>query len=294
MPLLARIDLTASKDVFVSAIRFATSISGPCPQFGDKLKTSAQEQVEYMLGEDENAPLVLADKEVKLAITVGLCNISSAFEKELSSLPLVSNSAYETTELRILHVLSDLEWMCNMLPKMDLMEDFVSNWVESSSSILGIIEDQKLDSLMWSLKIKLIEMTAKVLEAVGYGSVIIPAPRRVALLEMWLPYIRRMKPLLDIKGSEEACFAYTMSEELCESIEGAIVTIIPTLPSNNQAEIFADWIKSEQIQYPDLSEAFEVWCYRAKSANRRLMEGTENVGSTTSKSAELCSSMTEM
>ncbi|XP_062074659.1 BTB/POZ domain-containing protein At3g05675-like [Humulus lupulus] len=283
MPVLARIqpvDLTATKNVFVSAVRFAMSINGPCPPFGEELKTSAQEQVEYMLGEDEDLPLVTADDEVRSVVIEGLCKLCKSFEDELASLLLDPNLVSDTAEAKLLHCLSDLEWMCNILPKMDLMKDFVSNWTEISSNVLGLVQDQKLDFLMWGLKIKLIEVTAKVLDAVGYGNVILPAPYRVTLLKTWLPYIRKIKPLLDSKGNEEIGFPYKMDEDLCQSIEGAIVSLILSLPSNDQADIFADWMKADQVRYPDLSEAFEVWCFRTKSAKRRL-EGLNKVGNAT-------------
>ncbi|KAE8683904.1 pentatricopeptide repeat-containing protein [Hibiscus syriacus] len=168
MPILARIqpvDLSATKNVFISAVRFATSIGGRCPPFGDELKTSAQEQVEFMLGGDEETPLVTgtADDEVKL---VG----------------------------------------------------------EMSGKVLGIIEDKKLDNAVWGLELKLIEVTGKVLEAVGYGNVILPALCRVQLLKTWLPYIRKIKPLLDSESNKYTDFPYKMDEDLCQSIEGAIDT----------------------------------------------------------------------
>ncbi|XP_059444335.1 BTB/POZ domain-containing protein At3g05675-like [Corylus avellana] len=285
MPILARIqpvELSASKNVFISAVRFAMSIGGSYPPFGDELKTSAQEQVEYMLGEDEDTPLVKADHEVKSVVRVGLPKLCSSFENELSSLLLESDLAHETAEGKILQALSDIEWMCNILPKMDLMQDFVSKWAEISASVLGIMEDKKLDCIMWGLKVKLIEVTVKVLEAVGYGNVIVPAPCRVLLLKTWLPYIRKMKPLLDSKGNEETGFPYKMNEDLCQSIEGAIVSLILALPSNDQADILADWMKTQQLlRFPDLTEAFEVWCYRTKSAKRRLVQGLDSVNNAT-------------
>ncbi|CBI34559.3 unnamed protein product, partial [Vitis vinifera] len=259
MPIVARlqpVDLSTTRNVFVSAIRFATSIAAPCLPFGDELKTSAQEQVEYMLGEDEDTSLITADDEVKLVVKMGLSQICSSFEKELSSLLLESDLTSEAVEDRVLRSLSDLEWMCNILPKMDLMKEFVSNWTEISGRILTVVEDRKLDSLMWGLKVKLIEVTGKT----------------------WLPYIRKMKPLLDSKGHEDLGFPHKMDEDLCESIEGAIISLILALPSNDQADILADWMKTEQVRYPDLSEAFEVWCYRTKSAKRRLVEGLDKVG----------------
>lgn len=280
MPILARVqpvELSATKDVFVSAVRFAMSIGGSYPPFGYELKTSAQEQVEYMLGEDEGTPLVTADHEVKSVVGVGLSKLCSSFENELSSLLLEANLPSGTAEDNILQTLSDIEWTCNIVPKMDLMKEFVSKWTEISATILGIMEDKKLDSIMWGLKVKLIEVTVKVLEAVGYGNVIVPAPCRVQLLKTWLPYIRKIKPLLDSKGREDTDFPHKMNEELCQSIEGAIVSLILALPADDQAEILADWMKTEQLRFPDLSEAFEVWCYRTKSAKRRLVNGLDSV-----------------
>ncbi|KAI8569834.1 hypothetical protein RHMOL_Rhmol02G0307400 [Rhododendron molle] len=280
MPILARIqpvDLVAAKNVFLSAIRFATSIGGPCPPFGDELKNSAQEQVEYMLAEDEDTPLVTADEEVKEEVKMGLSAMYLSFEKDLSALLYEPDLLSEKSEKSIMQSLSDLEWICTILPKMDLMKDFVSSWAEISSSILRVVEDKKLESLMWGFKKKLIELTAKVLEAVGYGNVIIPAPSRVQLLRIWLPYIRKMKPLLDSVGDEETGFPFKMDEDLCQSIEGTIVSFILALPSNDQADILTDWMKAEQVRYPDLSEAFEIWCYRTKSAKRRLIEGPDRV-----------------
>ncbi|KAJ9159726.1 hypothetical protein P3X46_025205 [Hevea brasiliensis] len=282
MPIIARIqqvDLSATKNVFVSAVRFATSIGGSCPPFGDELKISAQEQVEYMLGEDEDMPLVRADDEVKSVVKVGLSKVFSSFEKQLSSLLLESDLISETAEAKILQSVADLQWMCNILPKLDLMKDFVINWADISGKVLGIIEDKKLDYVMWGLKLKMIELTAKVLEAVGYGNVILAPTYRVQLLSMWLPYIRKMKPLLDSKCNGDSSFPYKMDEYLCQSIEGAIVSLILALPSNDQADILADWMNADQVTYPDLSEAFEVWCYRTKSAKRRLVEDLDRVGS---------------
>ncbi|KAF5460511.1 hypothetical protein F2P56_020375 [Juglans regia] len=284
MPILARIqpvDLTATKNVFVAAVRFAMSIGGPHTPFGDELKTSAREQVEYMLGEDEETPLVTADHELTSVVRIGLSKICSSFESELSSLLLESELACETAEDKILQTLSDIEWTSNILPKMDLMKDFVSKWIEISAGVLGMVEDKKLDCAMWGLKVKLIEVTSKVLEAVGYGSVILPAPCRVQLLKTWLPYIRKIKPLLDLKGNKEMGFPYKMSEDLCQSIEGAMVALILALPSNDQADILGDWMRTEQPLFPDLSEAFEVWCYRTKSAKRRLVQGLDNVNNAT-------------
>ncbi|XP_059278589.1 BTB/POZ domain-containing protein At3g05675 [Lycium ferocissimum] len=262
-------ELSCTKEVFLSAIRFATSTADSFPQFEDDLRTSAQEQVEFMLEDDENIPLVMGDDEIKVETRILVSKIFSSFENELFSLILEPDFANEEMEKKIMRSLSDLEWIHNTLLKMDLVKDFVSNWVNISSNLLKVIEDKRLDSIMWGLKIKLIEVTSKVLEAVGYGTVVLPAESRVELLKKWIPYIRKMKSLSD---KTEPAFPYKMSEDLCQGVEGAIVSLVSALPSNDQAEILSDWISAEQVKYPDLSEAFEIWCYRTKSAKRRLDE----------------------
>lgn len=278
MPILDRIRpvaLTATKNVFISAVRFATSRGGSCPPFKDDLKISAQEQVEYMLGDDEDLPLVIADDEVKLEMIAGLSKVFSLFEEEVSSLLVKCELTSEAAEDKIMQSLHDLEWMCNILTKMDLLKEFVTRWTETSNKLLRVIQDIRFNLNMWGPKLKIIEITAKVLEAVGYGNVIIQSPCRVQLLRTWLPYIRKTKPLLDAMANEDTGFANKMDEDLCHSIEGAMVSLVLALPSNDQADILTDWMSSEQIKYPDLSEAFEVWCYRTKSAKRRLVDGIE-------------------
>jgi hypothetical protein len=277
IPVLARIqpvNLAATKNVFISAVRFATSITAPVPPFKDELKTSAQEQVEYMLGDDEDLPLIITDDEVKSETQLGISKIFNLFEETLKTLVLDSEDSSLMTQS-----LSDLEWLCNILPKMDLMKDFVTNWVSLSSNILTSIDDKKLESVMWVFKLKIIELTGKVLDAVGYGSVIVSSHFRVNLVKIWLPYIGKMKLILDSIGNDETGFPYKMDEDLCQNLEGAIVSLILALPSNDQAEILAEWMSKDHTRkFPDLSEAFEVWCYRTKSAKRRLVEGLERVG----------------
>ncbi|KAJ0630774.1 putative chromatin remodeling & transcription regulator BTB-POZ family [Helianthus annuus] len=283
MSILARVqpvDFSATKNVFISAIRFATSVVSPSPPFGDELKTSAQEQVEYMLGDDdEEIPLVIADEEVKSESKKGLKNIWSSFDKDLSCLVLQTDD--ESAEKRVMQSLSDLGWICNVLSKMDLMKEFVDQWIDFSSRVIRIMDDKLLESNMYGVKLKIIELTWKVLDAVGYGNVIVPPARRVELVTTWLPFIRKTKPVLDSIGNEETGYPYKMDDDLCQNIEGAIVALLSALPSNDQADILADWMNEEQLKYPDLSEAFEIWCYRTKSARRRLVEGLDRVGKAT-------------
>ncbi|CAM8947415.1 unnamed protein product [Rhodiola kirilowii] len=270
-------DLSATKNVFMGAVRFATAIEEPCLSFGDELKISAQEQVDYMLREDSDTPLITSSEEVVSQVRKGLLKLSSAFEKEVSLLLLEPGLLPVIAENKILECLTDLEWMWNVLQKMDLMKEFIFLWAQISDSIILTVLDEKFRYGLWGLKLKIMEITSKILDAVGYGNVAIPSPCRVQILTTWLAYIRKMKPLLDSMADARNDFAYKMDEDLCQNIEGAITSMLLALPSNNQADILADWMaNTDQLSYPDLSEAFEIWCYRTKSAKRRLLEGVNN------------------
>ena len=50
--------------------------------------------------------------------------------------------------------------------------------------------------------------------------------------------------------------------EIWQALESSFV-------SSDQAEILTEWLSKNGV-YPDLTEAFEVWCYRSKVAKRRL------------------------
>lgn len=281
MSILARFQLTdldATKNVFISAIRFATTTDKSFPPFTDELRTSAQEQVEYMLSEDEEMPLVAVDEEVKSEAKAGLAKMLTTFNVELNSLSSHFDQTADAAEQRVLQSISDLDWMCNILPKMGLMTDFVSGWAHISDHVLSVIQDDKYCSGFWAIKVRLVELVGRALEAIGFGSVVLPAASRVKFLKTWLPYLRMMKSLLDSKCAENEEFPHKMDSDLCQNIEGAIVSLVLALPSSDQADILTDWIKrTDQLRFPDLTEAFEVWCYRTKAAKRRLVVGFDGV-----------------
>ncbi|XP_019709425.1 BTB/POZ domain-containing protein At3g05675 isoform X2 [Elaeis guineensis] len=285
MPILARmqpVNINATKSVFISAVRLATTIENSFPPFTDELKSSAQEQVEYMLLEDEETPLIAVDEDVKYEARAGLAKMFTTFEKGLSLLPSEYDQSPEAAEQRVLQSLLDLEWMCNILPKMEMMKDFVSGWACISDHVLATVPDEKYSSGLWAVKVKMMEVTGKALDAIGFGNVVLPALSRVQFLRTWLPYIRKLKPLLDSKSADNEAFPYKMDSDLCQNIEGAINSLVLALPSSDQAEILMDWMqRDEQLKYPDLSEAFEVWCYRTKSAKRRLLAGFNAIDNAT-------------
>ncbi|KAK8969024.1 BTB/POZ domain-containing protein [Platanthera guangdongensis] len=277
--ILARIqpvDPNATKNVLISAIHFATSAERSFPPFvAGELKISAQEQVEYMLLEDNNACYVTVDEEVRSEARTGLGKLLANLEAELSAIPVVS-------EQRVVRCLTDLEWMCSILTKMDMMSDFVASWAEISDRVLAVVEDDKYSSGLWEVKVKVIELVGKALDAVGYGSVVLPAASRVRFVTTWLPYLRKMKPMLDSMSEGDESFAHKLDGDLCQNIEGAIVSLILALPGGDQADILGEWMqRTEELKFPDLSEAFEIWCYRTKTAKRRLLLGLNGMGNPT-------------
>jgi hypothetical protein len=270
----------AVKDVFISAIRFATSMETPFPPFLDDLKTSAQEQIDFMIHEDDDTALVAMDEDVKSVVQEGLRKLLSTLRTGLDLLCTEFDQSPDQAEQRILCSLADIDWIANLLAKIEMMHDFVSGWSEISDHVLLVVQDKKYSSDLRVVKSKLIELTGKALDAVGYGSVVLPSSFRVHFLKTWLPYIQMTKRLLDENSKDGT--SLQMDSDSCQNIESAIVSMVLALPSDDQADILSEWMKkAEQFKYPDLTEAFEVWCYRSKTAKRRLVDGLNGTSNPT-------------
>ncbi|KAK3227018.1 hypothetical protein Dsin_006880 [Dipteronia sinensis] len=278
-PILARmqpVNPSAIVGIFLSAIRFATS-SPPSPL--NDLKSSAQEQLEYMITEDDDAPLLTADDEIKSEVKECVNRLFARFSHVLEALlaeRTESISVESKMQLFQSH-LSDLFWACQMLTKMEIMREFVNTWVDASDKIVQVVEQESPTAVTVEIKSKAIEVAAKVLDAIGYGTVILPTAKRFHLVKVWLPFVRVTKPLIDsVTTNDEDNLALKIDGELWQSLESTFVSVILALPSGDQAEILTEWLENEHIRYPDLTEAFEVWCYRSKVAKRRLalLEGS--------------------
>ncbi|KAH7554174.1 hypothetical protein ACOSP7_028792 [Xanthoceras sorbifolium] len=267
---LQPVNPSAIVGIFLSAVRFATS-SPPSPM--NDLKSSAQEQLEYMITEDDDAPLLTVDDEIKSEVKECVKRLFARFSHVLEALlgeHPESISVESKMQLFQSH-LSDLFWACQMLTKMEIMREFVNTWVDASDKIVKVVEQVSPTVEMVEIKLKAIEVAAKVLDAVGYGTVILPTAKRFHLVKVWLPFVRVTKPLVDSAAtSDEDNLALKIDGELWQSLESTFVSIILALPSGDQAEILTEWLENEHIRYPDLTEAFEVWCYRSKVAKRRL------------------------
>ncbi|KAH6832376.1 BTB/POZ domain-containing protein [Perilla frutescens var. hirtella] len=247
--------------IFISAIQFATSSP---PSSVNDLKVSAQQQVEYVLNEDDDAPLLVAVDEIRMEAKQCVNRLLARFGNLVES--LVSESIAEAGKIESLEVyLNDLSWASEIVTKLETSSDFVLAWVDTSVNIVKVACPENSSP---GMQVKVLEVTAKVLEAIGYGSVILPTKKRVEMVKVWLPFVRVVKCSVDSGDNDPVL---KPDGELWQSLESALVTMILTLPSAEQAEILREWLENKHIRYPDLTEAFEVWCYRSKVAKRRLM-----------------------
>ncbi|ESQ49496.1 hypothetical protein EUTSA_v10020747mg [Eutrema salsugineum] len=271
-PILARLQpvaQTAVIGIFISAFRFATS-SPPLPLCD--IKSSAQEQIEYMITEDDDAPLLIADEEIKLEVKECVKSLFVRFFQCLEAMSLDSEVTSKNGSFRM--ILSDLSWVCQILTKMEMVRDFVVTWVDTSEKLVKVVEAMETVSETVEIRVKVTEVTAKVVEAIGYGTVILPTGKRLQMVKLWLPFVRNTKPLVDsevTKNDDDGNEAVRckIDGEIWQALESSFVSIILALPSSDQAEILTEWLSKNGL-YPDLTEAFEVWCYRSKVAKRRL------------------------
>lgn len=267
---LQPVDVFAVIKIFLPALRFATSSP---PSSMNILKVSAQEQLEYMVTEDDDTPLLIADDDIKLEARNCVNKLLSRFINLVDSLlGDIEESIAESAKIESFQAyLTDLLWASQIVTKLEIPSDFINTWAERSSKIAKIAAKLDPESSVTGTKLKVLEVTGKVLEAIGGGNVILPPIKRLHMVKIWLPYVRLMKSSIDLLTSDdENDMLLKPDAELWQSVESAFVSIILTLPSSDQAEILTEWLENKEIQYPDLTEAFEVWCYRSKVAKRRL------------------------
>ena len=282
-PILARLQPVNSsliRQIFLSALRVATL--SPFSNIND-LKPSAQEQLEYMLVEDDDAPLLMADAEIKLEVNECVKSLLKTFNSLIEIvLDPVHSDGKERNMQVLVFCLTDLAWMCRILKRLETMKEFVSNWIDASNKIVKVVEQASVASEIIDTRVGIIEVLAKVLEAIKHGSVILPTSKRLHMVKVWLPFVRTTKSLIDSlanNGVDEP--KLKIDSDVWELLESAFVSIILALPSGEQAEIITEWLQNQHvIRYPDLTEAFEVWCYRSKVAKRRLSLVGDNPGTT--------------
>lgn len=201
-----------------------------------------------MLVEDDDAPLLKADDQIKAELRNCFSKLFDGFKVELSALLAEPDSGIHFSEEVVLEKVSDLVWASRILPKVGLNLELVEFWLEASSDITRALKDEKLCKIFWDTKLRVVEISCKVLEAVGYGCVVLTAEKRTRLVNIWLPFIRETKPVFDSLFAAEK-MSLQMDTELSQNIEGALVSLVLSLPSGDQAEILADWLNTEQARY---------------------------------------------
>ncbi|XP_040246748.1 BTB/POZ domain-containing protein At3g05675 [Aegilops tauschii subsp. strangulata] len=281
--------------IFLSAFRHATAASR-------ELKSAAQEQLEYMLTEDDDAPLLTfgagsdaVKSQVKGCVT-GLLNRFSDFTG--SALTKQTEAPCSGELQQDLHsFVSDIAWVCQVLGKLEMMKFLAAYWVEASSAVVAAVEAAAAAEChpgpeCLKTRLKVVEISAKVLEAVAFGNVVLPAEKRRHAVSVWIGFAGATRHLVDeadrgnddgdgnngdgdteaeaASASAAAAAKVGLDGEVWQGLESAITSIVTTLPSNAQAEVLSEWLQSKHAAFPDLSEAFDAWCYRSKVARRRL------------------------
>ncbi|CAL1360373.1 unnamed protein product [Linum trigynum] len=273
-PILGRlkpVDKSIVEKIFVSAVQFATS----SPHLdSNHIKASAQDQIEYLLTEeDDDEPLLTPGDDILSLLRDSMKRLFYKFDDRLNSLlqmPLQSISEGNEMKLFESH-LSDLSWAFLILNKLDMLPEFISHWVDGSEKVLQIFERlmSSEDGVTTEASLKAIEASAKVLEAISYGTVILPTQRRLQNVKQWLPFVRKMRPVID-KASSSENQKVKLDGDLWQSLEASFVSIILGLPSGDQAGIIMEWLSDANVRYPDLREVFEMWCHRARMAKKRF------------------------
>ncbi|KAM0868816.1 hypothetical protein ACQ4PT_041084 [Festuca glaucescens] len=280
--------------IFLSAFRHATAASAASRE----LKSAAQEQLEYMLTEDDDAPLLAFDdtdagnsvkSQVKDCVAGLLSRFSDFTSSALAKQMETPCSSEGELQQELYSFVSDISWVCQVLGKLEMMKCLAAYWVGASSDVVMAVEAACPGCECLKIRVKVIEISAKVLEAVAFGNVVLPAEKRCHAVNVWIGFAGITKHLVDQAnrgddseshngnngddghhGDAEAAAKIGLDSEVWQGLESAITAIVMTLPSNTQAEILSEWLQSKHAAFLDLTEAFDAWCYRSKVARRRL------------------------
>ncbi|CAM0952972.1 unnamed protein product [Alopecurus aequalis] len=289
---LRPVDPAPATAIFLSAFRHATAAPAAAAR---ELKSAAQEQLEYMLTEDDDAPLLAFDADgssdaVKSQVkdcVAGLLSRFSDFTSSALTKQMEAPCSGDGELQQELHSLvSDISWVCQVLGKLEMMKFLAAYWVEASSDVVAAVGAACPGSECLKSRLKVIEISAKVLEAVAFGNVVLPPEKRCHAVNVWIRFAGVTKHLVDQancgndddgnsgddgnNGDAETAAKIGLDSEVWQGLESAIASIVMALPSNTQAKILSEWLQSKHAAFPDLTEAFDTWCYRSKVAGRRL------------------------
>ncbi|KAM7465958.1 LOW QUALITY PROTEIN: hypothetical protein LguiB_013520 [Lonicera macranthoides] len=161
------------------------------------LKTSAQERLEYMLTEDDDAPLLTADDEIKLEVRESVKRLLARFNSLIETC-YADPKNWISKKGKFGHF-TPTSGTCRgrILAKLEKMRVVVKGWIKAPKNMVKVVEKMREKGETIKTRLKIIEVTAKVLEAVGDMTVILPTVEQICMVKVWLPFARCLKPLID-------------------------------------------------------------------------------------------------
>jgi hypothetical protein len=210
-----------------------------------ELKSAAQDQLEYMLTEDADAPLLVLDNDtvnsqVKDCVSGLLSSFSDLVTSVLSNRkePPFGGDDGELQQ-KVFSLVCDISWVPQVLNKLAMMKFLVPYWIRVSSDVVEAVEAvyPGLDCL--STRLKVVEVSGKVLEAIAFGNIVLAAEKRRHAVNVWIDFAGRTKSLVDQSDSDDCGDTETqkakLENEIWLGLESAVVSIVLTLPSDIQA-----------------------------------------------------------
>ncbi|KAL3677669.1 hypothetical protein R1sor_020625 [Riccia sorocarpa] len=152
---------------------------------------------------------------------------------------------------------SALRWILDELFTLHIADEAVRMFSEEKElaqlMVLRIYQNPFTETLFFIL--------VRMLQALQKGEVLSPRSVRLTLLTTWLPVVAKL-------GNDNDSFGH---EETQKNLEDGLGAVVETLPMVDQEIIFRIWIGAclkSRRSWPDLSEAFELWCNKLRQAHR--------------------------
>jgi hypothetical protein len=147
-------------------------------------------------------------------------------------------------------LICDISWVSQVLNKLAMMKFLVPYWVGVSSDVVEAVEAvcPGLDCLITRLKV--VEVSGKVLEAIAFGNIVLAAEKRCHAVNVWISFAGRTKSLVDQSDSDDCGDTETQKANLENEVWNRQLFrlwIVLTLPSDIQAEIFSEWLQSKHV-----------------------------------------------
>jgi hypothetical protein len=109
-------------------------------------------QVEYMLVEDDDAPLLKADAYIKSKLRTFFSEVFDSFKLFLGRLLSEADLGSQVSKELLLEKVSDLLWASRILPRVGLNPELVDFWSSASSDVIRVLNSEKLEEVLWDTK----------------------------------------------------------------------------------------------------------------------------------------------